>query len=1372
MGQSHSKRYKSRRYQFGDEPVQPATSPGKQRRFTRKPKNVSQHIAHHSHQMAHHSQYTEQPSQPIHYRRRSSQDYLSSQLRDDEMESQPRPQSWHETRFHPLASAVPDVRSRMTGNYRPHAANLVRRETSFATHEEDNITSMGYHSMERRESYYGVRDSSFVPISTRLERSEVTDLEIKELVEELRDSDWMRLGSHLGISTSRLAAFKERYLGNVPLCAMEVLLLWKNNCSEVINPRSHLALALSTVGREDLYNKIKRRTYILEAESRAARNRRQGTESTPNIPYIINDDDKRTTMTTERSYDKTESGVETFESLSDSLEDESDEDNETGWPRHNVIHVPIEVLSDNEQRSQSPKPKSITVPIVTTDPHERTAPSSSAPSAKDDSVNHATVSDKAGVYESKSDDDTGSVDLDPSSGQLEPYPGTVTSRLDPVEPGETVAVAVLKSVDGTITIQNDPRETQRDHPLGRVTSIPVRSENTQKPAPTDHKRSSKPDVSKGAGPPKSLRKSTPKSTVSKTKMDLSLEELRIISTEIRSTSEWHTLGKRLGLNQNDIKNVSKANGEGVAQCAFSVLKLWKKRSGNAPQGRRILAAVSSDLGRDDLYAAITNNKLLSRIQSLEDSVARWQDALKKRYVSDDFDAIKSQHYLEIPAVYQNERGQKETFKSRHDVLSAHQRGKQQPPFILLHGDAGCGKTGLLKRLALDWAEGNEQSPLSKVPLVLFFTLGELRRCRSIGEAVVKHLLFTDASTTTSMVDDYLRMHPKNSVLLIDGFDVSRSQGDLRAVQKIRDIVQCQVIVSSRACLPESEDSTRKVLSVEMQGLSFDLQSEFIRSFFESDEARGIELLQHVGSDDVLLSFCSRPMFLVTICKLWENHAQLQDINTPSDIITSSLVLCFIGHEDVANVVEAVRNVMSGLSRVALESVLKPNGHLTFKTKDLADSERECAELAERVGLIRCTLSTADGSVSSKEDREWSFCHPLVHEKCAAIGLARLHRTDPQIFEDILSSIGTIADCESLRFILTFASGESPDVAKIILRVLGDLAWKDPGSTLAAQELVLKCNFECHRNDALNRELQINLRSLQITAFTKRFLIDVAFRYFILNSVREAEEPVHIEKVQFCIASRIDMDYATACLQNGYFSSVPEMIFDMPHTFSPSREALRRLSDDVVIPTLRRLRVNSIFSTSDFISNLHSSETLEELTGTDVDPKYINLPAWCRNYPNLKVLSLSCIMYHDPGNVDSHRNSLKGLDNVLGNLTSLERLQLSNLFSSETLIQILTMVLQTLPKVSHIKAGPSGDQLRHYAEEVEETCGEVSDATIQSFVKATKKSASLKILQLSCFGNFEKLYQMLRSETGSKGRSGSELQFSSPRGEDGYWVFKR
>ncbi|XP_030849270.1 uncharacterized protein LOC115927463 [Strongylocentrotus purpuratus] len=116
---------------------------------------------------------------------------------------------------------------------------------------------MGYYSMDRHESY-SVRDSSFVPVSTRPERSEVTELEIKELVEELRETDWMRLGSHLGISTSRLAAFRERYHGNVPLCSMEVLLLWKHNCSEVINPRSHLALALSTIGREDLYGKIKR----------------------------------------------------------------------------------------------------------------------------------------------------------------------------------------------------------------------------------------------------------------------------------------------------------------------------------------------------------------------------------------------------------------------------------------------------------------------------------------------------------------------------------------------------------------------------------------------------------------------------------------------------------------------------------------------------------------------------------------------------------------------------------------------------------------------------------------------------------------------------------------------------------------------------------------------------------------------------------------------------------------------------------------------------------------------------------------------------------------------------------------------------------
>ncbi|XP_030849288.1 uncharacterized protein LOC105441599 [Strongylocentrotus purpuratus] len=1158
----------------------------------------------------------------------------------------------------------------------------------------------------------------------------------------------MRLGSHLGISTSRLAAFRERYHGNVPLCSMEVLLLWKHNCSEVINPRSHLALALSTIGREDLYGKIKRRTYINEAESKTSQNGNRGNYPRRRTVVISldDDDDKETTLNTERSLAGAESGVETVESLSDSLEGESDSDDETGWDGHRVLHVPIVISKDYETRpARSTKPKSITVPIVMTSPPS-SPPSSSIPSGP----RISSIEDA-----------------------LDPDPGTVATRLEPVEPGETVAVAILKSMDGTIAIPNKPIAITRELPLDTITNSPERTEDTLEPDPDEHKDSSALVVAKEADHPKPLRNLTPKSGVTKTNAELSEDELRVLSTEIRSASEWRKLGKQLGLNQTDIKNLSKANGEGVTQCAFGVLKLWKKRFGNSAKERRILAAVISDLGRDDLYSAIIKNKLTGRIQSLEDSVKRWSDVLKVRYGGADFDTVESQHYMDIPVVYQDEDGNKTTLLSRHDILNA-QKGKKQLPLILLHGDAGCGKTTFLKRLARDWAEGNDLSHLSKVPLVLFLTLEELRRCRSIGEAVVRSLLFKDSSATAGMVDEYLRMYPENSVLLVDGFDVSRSQGDLQATQTLRDQVKCQMIVTSRACLPESEDSIRKLISVEMQGIGFDQRSKFIGSFFGPDVVQGEELLQSIAGDDVLLSFCSRPMFLAIICQLWKNHAQLQDINTSSDIITSSLVLRFIGHEDVKDVVEGVSNVMSTLSRVALESIMTPGVHLTFKTMDLTDDdERECAELAERVGLIRCSPSTANDSTTHKEDREWSFIHPLVHEKCAAIGLASLHRSDPKGFEDIISAIGSIAECESMRYILTFASGESVEVAKRILRLLGDLAWKDPGSTLTAQELVLKCNFECHRNDALNRELQFSIRSLQIAAFINSFMVDVSFRYFILNSVREAENPVQIQKVKFIISSRIDMDYATACLQNGYFTSVPEFIFDMPKTFSPSREASRRLSDDVITPSLRCLMVSSIFSTRDFISNLHSSESLEELRGSDIDPKYIDLPAWCRNYPNLKTLSLSCIMYQDPRNMDDHRNSLKGLESVLCTLTSLEYLQLSNFFCSETLVQILIKVLQTLPKLSHIQAGPSGDQLHHYSEEVEETCGEVSEATIQSFTKATnKKSSSLKILQLSCFGNFEKLYQVLRSETSSRGRRGSELHYTSPSDEDGYWVFKR
>ena len=196
-------------------------------------------------------------------------------------------------------------------------------------------------------------------------------------------------------------------------------------------------------------------------------------------------------------------------SFYDSLEEESDigdEGDDMGWEGNQVIHVPITIAQDVEPRPPIPKPKSITVPMITTRPHAQP--------------------------------DTATI-----TNQLEPDQLTVTTCLEPVAPAETVSVAILKSFDDTMTPSTE-RTTARAGNLQSesTTNSEGRTEDTNELDFGEHEGSSDLVVSKGPDLPKPLNNLTTRCDVTKANTELSEDELRLLSAEFRSSSEWRMLG--------------------------------------------------------------------------------------------------------------------------------------------------------------------------------------------------------------------------------------------------------------------------------------------------------------------------------------------------------------------------------------------------------------------------------------------------------------------------------------------------------------------------------------------------------------------------------------------------------------------------------------------------------------------------------------------------------------------------------------------------------------------------------------------------------------------------------------------------------------
>ncbi|XP_041477020.1 uncharacterized protein LOC121425107 isoform X2 [Lytechinus variegatus] len=413
---------------------------------------------------------------------------------------------------------------------------------------------------------------------------------------------------------------------------------------------------------------------------------------------------------------------------------------------------------------------------------------------------------------------------------------------------------------------------------------------------------------------------------------------------------------------------------------------------------------------------------------------------------DPYDYVNLENYYTTVSLYKEDKNnipdkpmQKSLLNgSVNDIFQTKVRGSL-PERIVLFGEAGRGKTTAVAKMAYDWANKREDSPLKNVKLLFVIKMRELNIKTGITEAIVS-LLGNKYKKYQRHLEDYIDSHEKDIVILFDGYDEFAGELDCRSNGgDVMDILckkrcrRCRVLVTSRP-VRIKDFNTRQVYYSKMviEGYSQQHATGFINKFFLSDETKGKELKKYLEEDIVTNEMIATPLFCTMVCYLWNEgyiHGNFTRTKLFDDIMEFLRThLNAKDEEDKEIEQDMLSDTVVSLGEVAYTKLSNKDdlNPLLLMDKDLSEVHDHKVDISFSLGLLTKDMKTDRQIIIYIE-----FFHKLAQEYSAGRYLASgidAGRIVTDGFPEVVFDI---------KEILQFASGTSVFACRKIVTSLID-----------------------------------------------------------------------------------------------------------------------------------------------------------------------------------------------------------------------------------------------------------------------------------------------------------------------------------------------
>ena len=381
-----------------------------------------------------------------------------------------------------------------------------------------------------------------------------------------------------------------------------------------------------------------------------------------------------------------------------------------------------------------------------------------------------------------------------------------------------------------------------------------------------------------------------------------------------------------------------------------------------------------------------------------------------------------------------------------DVLTEKKNGLPSNR-ILVQGETGIGKSTFVKKLAMDWAELDEnrltdeqRAILKKFELAVIIDLKKVSKYQNLRDIISASHIFADEDS--AMKDGLLSYitHNQDKVLLVfDGYDEYHfgSNSEIFEIFKGNKLRNCCVLITTRISKAD-ELKEFKDVHAEITGFSKeDIYSFMVRML--GDETQANALQGHLFKRNVY-DLAKVPLLLLFFCTLWKEGSP-QSFPDSKTKLYVAIVQYFLDHNESkcspANFrkVEDFKEILAEIGKVALECLMKDD-HV-FEYDQLPPAIRISEE-----SRIRGLLQVSEYSENLRPAGMVSFIHKSIQEFLAAWYINYRCVSEGNLGE-INDRTRTLDDFRSLENVFQFVCGLSDDGAVKVFEHLKSIRISDP-----------------------------------------------------------------------------------------------------------------------------------------------------------------------------------------------------------------------------------------------------------------------------------------------------------------------------------------
>ncbi|XP_016069443.1 PREDICTED: NACHT, LRR and PYD domains-containing protein 14 [Miniopterus natalensis] len=231
---------------------------------------------------------------------------------------------------------------------------------------------------------------------------------------------------------------------------------------------------------------------------------------------------------------------------------------------------------------------------------------------------------------------------------------------------------------------------------------------------------------------------------------------------------------------------------------------------------------------------------------------------------------------------------------------------EQPQTVVLQGAAGVGKTTLVRKAMLDWAQGNLYQ--EKFTYVFYLNAREINQWR---ERSFVQMISNDWPSTEGPIENIMSQ-PNSLLFIVDSFDelnFAFEEPEYALCEDWTQVHPVSFLMSSllrKVMLPESfllvttrltacerlKPLLKSQRSIELLGMSEDAREEYVYQFFE-DKTWALQVLSLLRNNEMLFSMCKVPLMCWVICTCLEQQLEKGGDVTLTCKSTVALFTCYI-----------------------------------------------------------------------------------------------------------------------------------------------------------------------------------------------------------------------------------------------------------------------------------------------------------------------------------------------------------------------------------------------------------------------------------------------------------------------------------------------